>query len=154
MAELRQMHMLLEMEQRKTDDAAAQFAQVQQQVNEEQQRLEGLSQYRLDYLTQLQQRGTNGIISRQFGQYHAFVGKLDEGVEQLHKSVVRLQEVANQRKQQWFEQRRKKESIEHLINEQKKREAKDVARREQKNLDDFSSQRFIRETKLRARKGS
>ncbi|MBT42648.1 MAG: flagellar export protein FliJ [Idiomarina sp.] len=152
MADLKQMHMLLELEQRREDQAAGNYAQVQQQVNDEKMRLEGLSQYRLDYLTQLQQRGNQGIVSQQFGQYHAFVGKLDEGVEQLHHSVIRLQKVADQRKQQWLAQRRKKESIQHLITEQQKREATARARKEQKNLDDFSSQRFIREAKRRARK--
>ena len=118
MADLKQMHMLLELEQRREDQAAGNYAQVQQQVNDEKMRLEGLSQYRLDYLTQLQQRGNQGIVSQQFGQYHAFVGKLDEGVEQLHHSVIRLQKVADQRKQQWLAQRRK-ESIQHLITESK-----------------------------------
>lgn len=149
MADLKQMQMLLELEQRREDEAAGNYAQVQQQVDEQKRRLEGLSQYRLDYLRQLQQRGNQGMVSRQFGQYHAFVGKLDEGVEQLHHSLVRLQQVANQRKQQWLAQRRKKESIQHLIDEQQRREALTRARKEQKNLDDFSSQRFIREMKLR-----
>lgn len=148
MAELKQMKMLLQLEQRKEDEAAANFAQVQQQINAEQQRLDGLSQYRLDYLKQVQQLGGNGIQSMQFGQYQAFVGKLDEGVEQLHHAIVKLQKVANQRKQAWFEQRQKKKSIQHLIEQQERREAKKVAQREQKNLDDFSTQRFIRETKL------
>lgn len=152
MADLKQMNMLLELEQRKEDDAAASFAQVQQQVDAEKQRLAGLSQYRLDYLKQLQQRGNGGILSQQFGQYHAFVGKLDEGVEQLHHSVVKLQRVADQRKNLWLQQRRRKESIAHLISEQHKRAEREAARKEQKNLDDFSSQRFIRETQLRARK--
>ncbi|AVJ56613.1 flagellar export protein FliJ [Idiomarina sp. OT37-5b] len=152
MADLQQMAMLLELEQRREDEAAANYAQVQQQVDDQRSRLEGLSQYRLDYLQQLQQRGSSGIVSRQFGQYHAFVGKLDEGVEQLHRSLVKLQQVADQRRQQWLAQRRKKESIKHLITEQQKREEHQRARREQKNLDDFSSQRFIREMQLKARK--
>lgn len=154
MADIKQMNMLLELEQRREDEAAGHYANVQQQVNDEQMRLQGLSQYRLDYLNQLQQRGNTGIKSQQFGQYHAFVGKLDEGVEQLHHSVVRLQKVAEQRKQQWLAQRRKKESVKHLIKEQQKREVLARARKEQKNLDDFSSQRFIRESKLRARRSS
>ncbi|MGM0481706.1 MAG: flagellar export protein FliJ [Pseudomonadota bacterium] len=152
MAELKQMKMLLELEQRKVDEAASNFAQVQQQVDDEKQRLNGLGQYRLDYLKQLQQRASDGIVSQQFGQYHAFVGKLDEGLEQLHKSVTRLQKVAEQRRQQWLAQRRKYESIEHLVEQQEQREAAVQERREQKNLDEFSSQRFIRQARERAKK--
>ena len=106
-----------------------------------------MSKYRLDYLNQLQQRGQGGIQSMQVSQYHAFVGKLDEGVEQLHHEVVKLQQVLAQRKERWLAQRRKRESIEHLIKEKEKREQKVQARKEQKNLDDFSSQRFIRDKK-------
>lgn len=144
MAELAQLQMLLELEQRREDKAAQDFSQVQQQVQEQQMRLDGMSKYRLDYLNQLQHLGQNGIASMQVGQYHAFVGKLDEGVEQLHHDIIKLQQVLQQRKDRWLAQRRKRESIDFLIKEKRKREQIAEARKEQNNLDDFSSQRFIR----------
>ena len=147
MAELSQLKMLLDLEQQREDKTAKDFAEVQQQVQDNQMRLDGMSKYRLDYLNQLQQRGQGGIQSMQVSQYHAFVGKLDEGVEQLHHEVVKLQQVLVQRKERWLAQRRKRESIEHLIKEKEKRAQKVQARKEQKNLDDFSSQRFIRDKK-------
>lgn len=147
MAELAQLKMLLELEQRREDKAAQDFSQVQQQVQEQQMRLDGMSKYRLDYLNQLQQRGKSGIASMQVGQYHAFVGKLDEGVEQLHHDIIKLQQVLQQRKDRWLAQRRKRESIDFLIKEKRKREQIAEARKEQNNLDDFSSQRFIRARK-------
>ena len=148
MAELSQLKMLLDLEQQREDKTAKDFAEVQQQVQDNQMRLDGMSKYRLDYLNQLQQRGQGGIQSMQVSQYHAFVGKLDEGVEQLHHEVVKLQQVLAQRKERWLAQRRKRESIEHLIKEKEKRAQKVQARKEQKNLDDFSSQRFIRDKSL------
>lgn len=147
MADLTQLQMLLELEQRREDKAVQDFSQVQQQVQEQQMRLDGMSKYRLDYLNQLQQRGQSGITSIQVGQYHAFVGKLDEGVEQLHHDIVKLQQVLQQRKERWLAQRRKRESVAFLIKEKQKREEKVQARKEQKNMDDFSSQRFIRDRK-------
>lgn len=147
MTDVVQLKMLKELERQREDKAAQDLAQVQQQVQEQQMRLDGMSKYRLDYLNQLQQRGQGGILSIQVGQYHAFVGKLDEGVEQLHHDVIKLQQVLEQRKQRWFAQRRKRESIEFLIKEREKRAEKAQARKEQKNLDDFSSQRFIRARK-------
>ncbi|MGO1328936.1 MAG: flagellar export protein FliJ [Idiomarina loihiensis] len=147
MAELAQLEMLLELEQRREDKAAQDFSQVQQQVQEQQMRLDGMSKYRLDYLNQLQHRGQSGIASMQVGQYHAFVGKLDEGVEQLHHDIIKLQQVLQQRKDRWLAQRRKRESIDFLIKEKRKREQVAEARKEQNNLDDFSSQRFIRARK-------
>lgn len=147
MTDLTQLKMLLELEQRREDKAVQDFSQVQQQVQEQQARLDGMSKYRLDYLNQLQQRGQSGIASIQVGQYHAFVGKLDEGVEQLHHDIIKLQQVLQQRKERWLAQRRKRESVGFLIKEREKREQKTQARKEQKNLDDFSSQRFIRDRK-------
>ncbi|PYE31019.1 flagellar FliJ protein [Idiomarina fontislapidosi] len=149
MAELSQLEMLLELEQQRTDKLAQHFSQAKQQLMSEQQRLDGLVQYRLDYLNQLQTRGTGGIQSIQFGQYHAFVGKLDEGVEQLHQVIKKLNQVVEQRKQQWLKQRRKAESIEILIQNKMREAERKRARREQKNLDDFSTQRFIRNKKAR-----
>ncbi|RUO80882.1 flagellar export protein FliJ [Idiomarina tyrosinivorans] len=147
MAEIRQLKMVEELEQRREDQAAQRFAQAQMQLQQQQQQLQGMEQYRYDYLRQLQNRGSQGIGSLNFGQYHAFVGKLDEGVEQLHGELQTLQQVVEQRRQQWLEQRRKTESIRYLIEQREKQEAQAVARKEQKNLDDFSSQRFIRNKK-------
>ncbi|WP_278361160.1 flagellar export protein FliJ, partial [Idiomarina abyssalis] len=60
---------------------------------------------------------------------------------------VKLQQVLQQRKERWLAQRRKRESVDFLIKERRKREQIAQARKEQKNLDDFSSQRFIRDRK-------
>jgi len=147
MAELTQLQMLFELEKKREDKAAQDFSEVQHQVQEQQMRLDGMSKYRLDYLNQLQHRGQSGIASMQVGQYHAFVGKLDEGVEQLHHDIMKLQQVLQQRKERWLAQRRKRESINFLIKEKRKREQIAEARKEQNNLDDFSSQRFIRARK-------
>ena len=43
MADLQQMAMLLELEQRREDEAAANYAQVQQQVDEQRSRLETIT---------------------------------------------------------------------------------------------------------------
>ncbi|EAQ32889.1 MULTISPECIES: flagellar export protein FliJ [Idiomarina] len=144
MADISQLTMLLELEQQRTDKLAQHFGEAKQRLVSEQQRLDGLVQYRLDYLNQLQARGAGGIRSIQFGQYHAFVGKLDEGIEQMHNVLQQLNQVVEQRKQQWLAQRQKAESIELLIENKKRAAARLQARKEQKNLDDFSTQRFIR----------
>ncbi|EKE80513.1 flagellar export protein FliJ [Idiomarina xiamenensis] len=144
MADMRALQMLLELEQRREDKAAAELAQVRQTLQQQQQRLQGMEQYRLQYLQQLQQRGNQGLHSHQFGQYHAFVGKLDAGVEQIHASLSKLQQVVEQRQQRWFAQRRKRQSVEHLLEQQRLRQQREAERREQKLMDEFNSNKFAR----------
>lgn len=128
------LHMLLNLEQQREDKLVQEFAQAQAQLRQQEDKLAGLEQYRMDYLRQLQNRGQEGIHSMQYGHYHGFVGKLDQGIQQLHSSLVGVRNAVEQRRQRWLAQRRKKDAIAHLLAQRAQRAQKLADRREQRQL--------------------
>lgn len=144
MADVNALRMLMELEQRREDKLAREFAGAQQQLQLHLDKLAGLEQYRIDYLRQLQQRGSGGINSQHYGHYHAFLGKLDHGIQQLHGSLVNVRNAVEQRRQRWLFQRQKKQAVQHLIDQRAKRETVKQNRREQRELDEFASNQRVR----------
>jgi len=139
MAAANSLKMLLELEQQREDRLAQEFANAQQQLREQEQKLAGLEQYRIDYLHQLTNVGAQGIESLQFGQYQGFISKLDQGIQQIHSNLVSVRNAVEQRRQRWLAQRRKKDAVAHLIEQRAKREQTIANRREQNQLDEFAS---------------
>jgi len=144
------LQLLLELEQQREDKLAQEYGRAQHELALIQQRMRGMEQYRLDYLKQLNQRGADGIQSQHFGHYHAFIGKLDVGVQQLGKSMFNARKAVEQRKQLWLKQRQQREAVAHLIKQRAIREDKVVAKREQNQLDEFSSNQRIRNLRQNA----
>lgn len=139
MAAANSLKMLLDLEQQREDKLAQEFATAQQQLHAQEQKLAGLEQYRIDYLHQLTDVGSQGIESLQFGQYQGFISKLDQGIQQIHSNLVSVRNAVEQRRQRWLAQRRKKEAVGHLIKQRAQREEKIANRREQNLLDEFAS---------------
>lgn len=142
------LQLVLELEQRKEDQAVVRFSQARQQCDMQRRRLSGLENYRVEYLNSALERGSGGLQSMQFGHYHAFIGKLDEGIAQQRIKLSRLEQVVEQRRQQWQQCQQRRKSVELVI--QKQQQAADLKRQrqEQKTADEFAMQGFMR--RLRA----
>ena len=61
-----QLALLIKVQLEKEEKLQAQFAQAQQFMLQAQQKYDGLAAYRTDYVRQSQQRGAQGMQSRQF----------------------------------------------------------------------------------------
>ncbi|MBC3764996.1 flagellar export protein FliJ [Neptunicella marina] len=140
----KQLQQVLRWEQDKEDRLARDFQQAQQHWQLQRSKLSGLENYRLDYLRQLQQKGTQGLKALSFGQHQAFIGKLDKACEEQNKIIAKAQMVAEQRKGQWLQQQKKRKAVEMLLDKKRQIQTLHEARQEQKLLDEVSLQRFIR----------
>lgn len=140
----KQLQQVLRWEQDKEDRLARDFQQAQQHWQLQRSKLSGLENYRLDYLRQLQQKGTQGLKALSFGQHQAFISKLDKACEEQNKIIARAQMVAEQRKVQWLQQQKKRKAVEMLLDKKLQARRLQEAKLEQKLLDEVSLQRFIR----------
>ncbi|MCC5854631.1 MAG: flagellar export protein FliJ [Idiomarina sp.] len=141
---LESLRMVLDLEQRREDEAAREFGRVRHQFSLQERRLSGLETYRSEYLTQANQRATVGMGSVSFGHYHAFVGKLDVGISQQREALYRLEKELEEVRQHWLHRQQRRKAIEFLL-EQREQEIDKVRRRqEQRNSDEFAMQGFLR----------
>ncbi|MGX5915151.1 flagellar export protein FliJ [Aliidiomarina sp. Khilg15.8] len=138
------LNLVLDMEKKKEDQAAVMLQQARQQHMLQARRLEGLEQYRTEYLNSALEMGRDGLQSMRFGHYHAFVGKLDTGIEQQREKLNRLEQVVEQRQRLWLEKQQRRKSIEHLLEKHDQSVAQKRQRQEQATADEYAMQGFMR----------
>lgn len=141
---LAQLQLLAKVQREKEDKLQALYIQAQQFAKNQQDKYDGLANYRTDYIRQSQQRGMQGVQSRQFNQYLAFITKLDQALEQQNMQVQQAKKVAETRRVNWVLLQRKRKAIDLLIEKELEKMAIKAQKQEQKMLDEIATQQFFR----------
>ena len=140
--------LLLKLESDKEESLRMSYLQANQNLQANQQKLQGLNDFRLEYSQQLHLKGQSGLSSAGFGQYHAFIAKIEEAIRQQASTVNTAKQVVSQRKTLWLKQQIKAKAVAKLIENQKIKAAAVVAKNEHKMLDEFTSNQFFQRRKL------
>lgn len=135
--------LLLKLENNKEEALRISYLQANQNLQLNQQKLQGLSNFRLEYSQQLHLKGREGLSSAGFSQYHAFITKIEEAIRQQASTVNTAKQVVTQRKALWLKQQVKAKAVAKLIEKQALRVQAIVAKDEQKMLDEFAANQFF-----------
>lgn len=135
--------LLLKLENDKEENLRMSYLQANQNLQANQQKLQGLNNFRLEYSQQLHVKGKSGLSSAGFGQYHAFIAKIEEAIRQQASTVNTAKQVVTQRKALWLKQQVKAKAVAKLIEKQNLKAAALMAKSEQKMLDEFSANQFF-----------
>lgn len=141
---LSQLNTLYKFEHDKEKKAAELLQQAELDYQQNIQRLQSVSDYRLEYMKKLNERSMQGIDSATYTHYHAFVKKLDYAGEQVEIAMKQAKALIEQRKQAWLTQRQKVQAVELLKDKALAKLAKKEARREQLMFDEIATQQFVR----------
>ncbi|MBH0030428.1 flagellar export protein FliJ [Pseudoalteromonas sp. SWYJZ98] len=139
--------LLLKIENDKEENLRMSYLQANQNLQANQQKLQGLNNFRLEYSQQLHLKGKSGLSSAGFGQYHAFIAKIEEAIRQQASTVNTAKQVVTQRKTLWLKQQIKAKAVAKLIENQKLKANALMAKNEQKMLDEFSANQFLQRRK-------
>ncbi|BED89873.1 MULTISPECIES: flagellar export protein FliJ [unclassified Pseudoalteromonas] len=139
--------LLLKLENDKEENLRMSYLQANQNLQANQQKLQGLNNFRLEYSQQLHVKGKSGLSSAGFGQYHAFIAKIEEAIRQQASTVNTAKQVVTQRKALWLKQQVKAKAVAKLIEKQNLKAASLMAKSEQKMLDEFSANQFFQRRK-------
>lgn len=142
------LHLLLKLENEKEETLRINYLQASQNLQANQQKLQGLNDFRLEYTQQLHVRGQAGLSSEGFNQYLAFIAKIEEAIRQQASTVNTAKKVVNQRKTIWLKQQIKAKAVAKLIEKQRLKADVLIAKNEQKMLDEFSSNQFFQRRKI------
>jgi flagellar FliJ protein len=146
---MKQLDTLYRYEQDKEQKAAQnlQAAELDHQQNLE--RIQSISDYRLEYMKRLSDRSIAGIDSATYSHFHAFIAKLDNASEQIEVAVRQAKALVEKRKHQWLLQRQKIQAVELLREKRLKAFALKADKQEQNMFDEIATQQFVRR-KMRA----
>lgn len=141
---MKQLNTLLRFEQDKSNRCAEQLKVAENEYQQNITRLQGVSDYRLEYMKRLSQRAEQGLDSATYSHYHAFIAKLDQASEQVEIAMRQAKALAEQSKALWLKQRQKVKAVELLRNKRLQKLSLAAQRAEQKMFDEIATQQFIR----------
>ncbi|CAM3940421.1 flagellar export protein FliJ [Pseudoalteromonas byunsanensis] len=138
------LNLLYKLESEKEESLRVNYMQAQHHLNDNQQKLAGLNDFRLEYSQQLHLKAKQGLTSSGLIQYQAFIKKIEDAMQQQAKTVNTAKQVVEQRKKLWLAQQVKAKAIEKLIEKKQLELQKKRDRSEQKLLDEFATNQFMR----------
>jgi len=141
---LKQLQLLAKVQLEKEEKLQAQFVQAQQFAQMAIDKYTGLANYRTDYIRQSQQRGSEGVASRQFNQYLNFITKLDQALTQQNLQIQQAQRVTDIRRNAWLAMQKKRKALDLLIEKELQAGYQRMQKQEQKMLDEIATQQFFR----------
>jgi len=139
-----QLEILLRFEKEKEQQSAQELQKAEQAYQDNLVRINSIGDFRLEYMKRVQDRSLAGIDSATYGQYHAFIHKLDNASEQIEIAIKQAKALAQQCKQQWLVQHQKVQAVELLLAKQQAKLATIAEKREQKMFDEIATQQFVR----------
>lgn len=116
--------------------AALRVAQTIQRVQQADQQLKMLLQYREEYQTRFRDAVASGIDSHGWMNFHAFMDKLDTAIDGANKQAEAAREIARRAQTEWMEHQRKLKAYDVLATRHQRAEAVGEARREQRATDE------------------
>ncbi|QUN06858.1 flagellar export protein FliJ [Shewanella yunxiaonensis] len=118
---------------------AAQFEH-QKRLNQ----LQALRDYRLDYMRQLAAQQGQPIRADYYQQFHRFVRQVDEAIKQQLAVVAEADRQKQHRQQHWMEKQQKRKAVEMLLEKKALQRQQRADKQEQKLIDEFAAQQFLR----------
>ncbi|NVD06136.1 flagella biosynthesis chaperone FliJ [Vibrio sp. JPW-9-11-11] len=135
---------LLDQAKEHENQAALALSQARNELDGYYQQLEQIEKYRLDYCQQLVDRGQQGLTASQYSHLNRFLTTLDETLSKQKQAETHFIDQVNNCEQNWLECRKKRRSYEWLIEKKHDENQRLQNRREQQQMDEFSTLQFGR----------
>ena len=124
------------------DQAAQALGQVRAQLENEENRLEELIQYRQEYLGYLDKQGAEGISMQQWRRTQGFIDQLADLAHRQQQAILSWRQREQQVLDKWRELYQRRKNIGQFIDKISTEEAIAADKKEQKQIDELISQRF------------
>jgi flagellar protein FliJ len=136
---LNAMDTLLEIAKRNLNRAAEALAKANRDVVESCNQQERLQTFRHEYIAQRKSIAVDGITATDLKNYEIFLKNIDQAIVSQEGAIHQYQEIAKHHMKNWQTCQAKKRSYEVIIERNLQQKQKIANRREQKQMDEFSS---------------
>lgn len=135
---------LLEQAKDKEEKAAMALSKSRSELDSYYKQLSQIEQYRLDYCQQLVDRGMSGLSTSEYGHLNRFLTQLDETLSKQRDAEQHFKTQVENCQDHWLEVRKQRRSYEWLIDKKQTEAQRLQEKREQKQMDEFSTLLFSR----------
>lgn len=130
---------LIELATEELDDAQRTLGQAQQACTEAENQTQSLIQYRDEYRSRLTSSAQAGLSGANWRNFQTFIDTLDAAIDQQRRVLAAARHKLEQAHVVWAEKRRKLTSYDALAERVRQREQIVVARREQRESDEYAA---------------
>ncbi|PFG55648.1 flagellar FliJ protein [Vibrio sp. ES.051] len=141
------MDFLLKQAKEQEDQAVLALNKARNELEDYYLQVEQIEKYRLDYCQQLVDRGQAGLTASQYGHLNRFLTQLDETLSKQKQAENHFKEQVENCQEYWLKVRKERKSYEWMIEKRMKDKQQEEARREQKQMDEFSTLLYSRRAK-------
>ena len=116
--------------------AAREHGDMLNAFQQQQHQLDELIAYRKQYFEKFQRAGETGLSIVQLRDYHLFLAKLDQAINQQRQQVMQDQSACQQSQEKWIDRRSRSKMIDKVVEHRADQEALAEQHREQREIDD------------------
>ncbi|MGR5131465.1 flagellar export protein FliJ [Vibrio alfacsensis] len=138
------MEFLLEQSKEREDQAVLALNKARTELEDYYRQVEQIEKYRLDYCHQLVDRGMAGLTASQYGHLNRFLTQLDETLSKQKQAESHFKNQVQNCQEYWLNMRKERMSYEWMIEKRAKEKQQAEAKREQKQMDEFSTLLYSR----------
>lgn len=137
---------LIELAQKKTDEATRRLGQLQNAHTSAAEKLNMLLQYRQEYLDQLTGQMQSGVALAYLRNFQKFIGTLDGAIEQQRALTLQADTRLGLGRSDWQHNKRRLTSFDTLADRVRQQEMIAVGKIEQRDSDERSARQFYLRT--------
>lgn len=144
MANVKQLHIVLDMANKKEQEELKNYSQAQQQLTQLKQQMESLSQYKADYLGQMKPENNQEITATKLIRLQVFLAQIDQSIFKQRDVIASASLAVDARRKTWGKAKQYCDSITFLIDKQGKELAFKEDKQQQKLSDEFAMMSYHR----------
>lgn len=126
----------------RVDKAARALARGRERLEEAEQRLLQLQQFRDDYHKGLVAEGQGAMSAFRLRDFNAFMARLDAGISQQQQHIAELGQECERLRQRWEAERQRAGALERVVDGHRAARERDEADAEQQFSDELALQRY------------
>lgn len=130
---------VVDMAEQTEREAASKLAKLQKQLQQAEQQLAGLEQYRTDYQQQWINRGQQGVTGEWLMNYQRFLSQLETAISQQRNSVQWHAGNVDKAREQWRQAYARLEGLKKLVQRYHEQARQQAERQEQKAMDEMAA---------------
>jgi flagellar FliJ protein len=134
---------LIDLASKSSDEAARRLGRAVKAGEDAQQKLALLVQYRDDYANRLQTKMMSGFTASSYRNFQFFLNKLDEAIKGQQHVIQSTQRRVDDERRAWQGCERKRLSYDTLATRMRKVQHISMAKREQKQTDEFAARKLL-----------
>lgn len=137
------LQLVYEQRQKQVDQALRGYQKAQQALFEQRKQLQNLAQYRRQYISQLTEKGSQGLSIAELSKYQQFIIQIDQGLTQQQQGLVKFEYDVHAQKKLWLESQVSCKALAMLLEKKARQKIKIADRKEQQLLDEFATFQFF-----------